>query len=72
VKGGGGIQDSSHNVKRPASDAYLRDFQLFIPADFVCSNTPQENALALALIQQVPKADIRPSAELDLEALGQQ
>ena len=54
-----------------ASDAYLRDFQLFIPADCVCSNTPRENALALAHMQKVFKADTRPSAELDLAALGQ-
>jgi nicotinamidase-related amidase len=54
-----------------ASDAYLRDFQLFIPADCVCSNTRRENSLALAHMQKVFKADTRPSAELDLAALGQ-
>jgi nicotinamidase-related amidase len=54
-----------------ASDAYLRDFQLYIPADCVCSNTPRENAAALAHMQTVLKADTRPSTEIDLAALGQ-
>lgn len=53
-----------------ASDAYLRDFQLHIPADCVCSNTEQENAAALAHMQNVLKADISPSTTLDLRVLA--
>jgi nicotinamidase-related amidase len=53
-----------------ANDAYLRDFALFIPADCVASNTEAENQYALQLMKKVVKADIRPSTELDLEAMG--
>ncbi|SRR5258706_10561672 len=53
-----------------ANDAYLRDFQLLVPADCVCSNSEQENRDALAQMQQVLKADIGPSTELDLASLS--
>ena len=52
-----------------ANDAYLRDLKLFIPSDCVASNTEEENDYALKLMQKVVKADIRPSAELDLEGM---
>jgi nicotinamidase-related amidase len=52
-----------------ANDAYMRDLKLFIPSDCVASNTEEENRAALQLMQKVVKADIRPSTELDLEAL---
>ena len=52
-----------------AHDAYMRDFRLFVPQDCVASNTPDENAYALAHMQQVLKANIAPAVELDLEAL---
>ena len=52
-----------------ANDAYMRDLKLFIPSDCVASNTEEENRHALKLMQKVVKADIRPSTELDLEAL---
>jgi nicotinamidase-related amidase len=52
-----------------ANDAYLRDFRLIVPSDCVCSNTEQENDKALAQMQQVLKANVRPSAELDLSSL---
>ena len=54
-----------------ANDAYLRDFKLLVPADCVCSNTEKENRDALAQMQKVLKADIRPSTELDLASLSQ-
>jgi nicotinamidase-related amidase len=52
-----------------ANDAYLRDYRLFIPCDCVVSNSREENDAALRLMEKVVKADIRPSAELDLEQL---
>ena len=53
-----------------ANDAYLRDFKLFIPSDCIASNTDAENQYALQLMKKVVKADIRPSTDLDLKALG--
>jgi nicotinamidase-related amidase len=52
-----------------ANDAYMRDFHLFVPADCLASNTEDENRHAIEVMRKVLKADIRPSAELDLEAL---
>lgn len=52
-----------------AHDAYLRDLNLYVPADCIASNTAAENQVALEHMQHVLKADIRPSAELDLAAL---
>jgi nicotinamidase-related amidase len=52
-----------------ANDAYLRDYRLFIPCDCVVSNSREENDAALRLMQKVVKADIRPSADVDLEEL---
>jgi nicotinamidase-related amidase len=49
-----------------ANDAYMRDFNLFVPQDCVASNTLEENYRALEQMHRVLKADIRPSAELDL------
>ena len=53
-----------------ANDAYLRNFTVHIPADCVASNTDAENQYALQLMKKVVKADITPSDQLDLEALG--
>ncbi len=52
-----------------ANDAYMRDFKIFIPADCVVSESPQENEYALKQMEKVLKVDIRPSRELDLEEL---
>jgi nicotinamidase-related amidase len=52
-----------------ANDAYMRDFRLFVPADCVASISAEENARALAYMQRVVKADIRPSTELALAEL---
>lgn len=52
-----------------ASDAYMRDYHIVVPADCVVSNTVEENDYALAQIQQVLKGDVTASADLDLEAL---
>lgn len=52
-----------------ANDAYMRDFKLFVPGDCIASETEAENQYALQLMKKVAKADIRPSTELNLEAM---
>jgi nicotinamidase-related amidase len=52
-----------------ANDAYMRDFNLYVPADCVASNEPDDNRHALGQMRTVLKADITPSTELDLEAV---
>jgi len=52
-----------------ANDAYMRDFNLYVPSDCVASNDPEDNRHALQQIATVLKADITPSTKLDLEAL---
>ena len=44
-----------------ANDAYMRDFEMFVPADCVASNTQEENDYALGQMERILKADIRPS-----------
>ena len=51
-----------------ANDAYMRDFELFVPEDCVVSNTPAENRYALDLMRKILKADTRPSADIPLSA----
>ena len=52
-----------------AHDAYMRDFNLVIPADCVASNDPRENEYTLRKMEGLMDADIRPSTEIDFEAL---
>jgi len=52
-----------------ASDAYMRDFHLFVPHDCVASADARENEHALEHMRRVLKADTRPSAEIDFEEL---
>lgn len=52
-----------------ANDAYMRDFNLFVPSDCSVSQTQKDNDYALRQMQEVLKADIRPASELDLEKL---
>jgi nicotinamidase-related amidase len=52
-----------------ANEAYMRDFQLFVPSDCVASNTEEENRHALEQMRKVLKADIRPSNEMSLEKI---
>lgn len=52
-----------------ATDAYLRDFDLWIPADCVVSISKQENILALKQMRQLLHADIRISTRIDLPSL---
>jgi len=51
-----------------AIDAYMRDYHLIIPADCTASNTPDDNENALQQMQNVLKADIKPSTEIDFAA----
>jgi nicotinamidase-related amidase len=55
-----------------ANDAYMRDFNLVIPADCVASANRAENEHALELMKRVLKADTRASTELDLHELTAQ
>lgn len=52
-----------------ANDAYMRDFELSIPADCVVSETTEENEYALKQMEKVLKADIRSVRELNLEEI---
>ena len=53
-----------------ANDAYMRDFKLFVPADCVVSPTEEANNYALKQMEEVLKADIRRSDQLDLKDLA--
>jgi nicotinamidase-related amidase len=48
-----------------ANDAYMRDYDLIIPADCTASINPEENEYALKQMQEVLKADIRGSEEIN-------
>ena len=52
-----------------ANDAYMRDFQLFVPSDCSASLTKKENEYALKQMEEVLKADIRPASKLNLAKL---
>ncbi len=52
-----------------ANDAYLRDFRLLVPADCSASDSEGANRQALQLMEKVLRADLTPSAEIDLAAL---
>ena len=49
-----------------ASDAYLRDFHLVVPADCVASIDPEHTRQALDHMRRVLKADITPSTTLSM------
>ena len=52
-----------------ANDAYMRDFNVIVPADCVVSNTEEENLHALEQMHKVLKADLTSSTDLDLAPL---
>jgi len=52
-----------------AVDAYLRDFELIVPADCLASISDEENGRALAYMQRVLHATTTASSALDLDAL---
>jgi nicotinamidase-related amidase len=47
-----------------ANDAYMRDYELIVPADCTISNTERENRQALALMKNYLKADTGMSARI--------
>ena len=49
-----------------ANDAYMRDFNLFVPSDCTVSNTRNENESALRLMRRFLKADTRLSSRIVL------
>jgi nicotinamidase-related amidase len=49
-----------------ANDAYMRDFNLFVPSDCTVSNTKQQNGLALRLMKKFLKADTRSSSTIPI------
>lgn len=53
-----------------ASDAYMRDIHLNVPADCIASNSPRSNRRTLAYMERVLDVDPTPSTGLDLRALG--
>jgi nicotinamidase-related amidase len=53
-----------------ANDAYMRDLRINVPYDCTASEDAERNSQVLALMQRVLKADITPSAELDLNKIN--
>jgi nicotinamidase-related amidase len=49
-----------------ANDAYMRDFNLFVPSDCTVSNTKKENDSALHVMKKFLKADTRSSTGIGL------
>lgn len=54
-----------------AHDAYMRDFNLVIPADCVASSDLKENKYTLEKMERLMDADIRPSTRIDFARLKQ-
>lgn len=48
-----------------ANDAYMRDYKLIVPSDCIASINQADNDIALRQMQDVLKADTRPSDEID-------
>ena len=57
-------------VLMTAVDAYLREYDLFVPSDCIASQDPDENAAALRYMARVVKADTAASTSLDLQAMA--
>jgi nicotinamidase-related amidase len=53
-----------------ANDAYMRDYELLVPADCTISNTTRENKEALNLMKRYLKADTRISTRLKIRRQG--
>jgi nicotinamidase-related amidase len=52
-----------------ANDVYMRDMGLYVPSDCCSSNEKSDNDAALAIMESILKADIRPSTQLNLKEL---
>lgn len=48
-------------VQMTAMDAYLRGYKLWVPQDCSAAETPQRHQTAIDYMEQVLKADVRPS-----------
>ncbi len=53
-----------------ANDAYMRDFNLYVPIDCVAAKDEQTNEATLKYIERVLKADIKPSTEINFKILN--
>jgi nicotinamidase-related amidase len=53
-----------------ANDAYMRDYELLVPADCTISNTMRENKEALSLMKRYLKADTNVSTHLKFRRQG--
>jgi nicotinamidase-related amidase len=49
-----------------ATDAYMREYDLWIPADCVAADTPERSRAALDQMAKILKAETQPSGELKL------
>lgn len=49
-----------------ATDAYMREYDLWIPADCVAANTAERSRASLRHMARILKAETRPSGELEL------
>lgn len=56
-------------VLMTASDAYMREYRLFVPRDCTASPSPRQNDLALEYMAAVFDVDTRSSDELDIQAM---
>jgi nicotinamidase-related amidase len=54
-----------------ANDAYMRGYKLWVPNDCVASNTQEENDYAIEQMQNILKANTRPSGEIEWQSLTQ-
>jgi nicotinamidase-related amidase len=54
-----------------ANDAYMRDYELFVPSDCVAAVKPEQNDYALGYIERVLKTNLTPSEKLSPELLFQ-
>jgi nicotinamidase-related amidase len=52
-----------------ANDAYMRDFELVVPADCVAANLTEQSDLTLEFLEKILKADVRPSTEINFKEL---
>ena len=53
-----------------ATDAHMRDFEIYVPRDCTASITPAQNRAALEYMARVPDAVTTPSIRLDLRKLA--
>lgn len=51
-----------------ANDAYMRDYQLYIPSDCAAAETSKAHRSACAHMKRFLRADIRPSGNLRITA----